>query len=106
MLHHALSALDAQAEWKSAALMPRFKALATAMNLKLRDMLFPLFVAIAGRPVALPLFDSMAFLGPDLTRARLRAALDALGGVSKQEGKRLAAAFDALPLDPPAAMSD
>lgn len=106
VLHHALSALDAQAEWESAALMPRFKALATAMNLKLRDMLFPLFVAIAGRPVALPLFDSMAFLGPDLTRARLRSALDALGGVSKQEGKQLAAAFEALPLDPPAAMSD
>jgi glutamyl-tRNA synthetase len=31
----------------------------------------------------------MALLGPDLTRARLRAALDALGGVSGKQQKKL-----------------
>ena len=105
ILHHALNALDGGTEWQSAALMARCKALAAAMGLKMRDFLFPLFVAIAGRAVALPLFDSMAFLGPDLTRARLRTALDALGGVSKKEAKRLDSAFDALPLDVPAGRS-
>jgi glutamyl-tRNA synthetase len=38
--------------------------------------------------VSLPLFDSMVFLGPDLTRVRLREALAVLG-VSKKQSKRL-----------------
>ena len=96
VLHHALRALEAVAGWHSAALMACCKELAAAMGLKLRDFLFPLFVAISGRAVALPLFDSLAFLGPDLARARIRSALDALGGVSKKEAKRLDAEFDAL----------
>ena len=58
------------------------------MQLKIRDFLKPLFVALSGRSVSLPLFDSMVFLGPDLTRMRLREALKALG-VSKKQAKRL-----------------
>ena len=103
ILHHALRALQVEATWESAALMARMKPLAAAMELKLRDFLFPLFVAIAGRAAALPLFDSMAFLGADLTRARLRSALDALGGISNKAAKRLDAEFDALPLAGPSA---
>jgi glutamyl-tRNA synthetase len=38
--------------------------------------------------VSLPLFDSMVFLGPDVTRVRLREALAAVG-VSKKQAKRL-----------------
>ena len=99
ILHHALRALDAVAAWEGATLIACCKALAAAMDLKMRDFLFPLFVAISGRPVALPLFDSLDFLGPDLTRARIRSALDALGGLSKKEAKRLDAGFDALHRD-------
>ena len=33
------------------------------------------------------LLDAMEILGPDLTRFRLRQALDLLGGVSKKENK-------------------
>ena len=57
--------------------------------MKLKDFLGPLFVAIGGKAVTLPLFDSMALLGADVTRMRLRSALEALGGVSKKEAKRL-----------------
>ena len=35
------------------------------------------------------LFDSMSVLGPDMTRARLRHALKAVGGVSKKKLKKL-----------------
>ena len=107
VLHHALKALAAPpVPWEGPALMARLKPLAGAMRLKLRDFLFPLFIAIAGRAVALPLFDSMAFLGPDLTRARLRAALDALGGVPEDEAERLAEEFDALPVAATGAAAD
>ena len=38
---------------------------------------------------SLPLIDSMEIIGPDLTRARLKNALDILGGVSKKLTKKL-----------------
>ena len=63
------------------------------MQLKLRDLMPTLFIAIAGRSRALPLFDSMAWLGRDLTRDRLRTAITALGGISKKEAKRLERAW-------------
>jgi glutamyl-tRNA synthetase len=38
----------------------------------------------------------MAFLGSDLTRTRIRTAIDALGGLSKKETRRLERAFQEL----------
>ena len=35
------------------------------------------------------LFDSMALIGPDMSRARLRHAIEVLGGVSKKQLKKL-----------------
>ena len=61
----------------------------------MRDFLSPVFVAISGKKVSLPLFDSMAILGPDLSRARLRDALNVIG-VSGKEQKKLEKAFAAL----------
>ncbi len=62
--------------------------IASAMGFKIRDFLFPLFVAISGQPVSLPLYDSMVVLGADLTRMRIRDAIDVLGGVSKKLTKK------------------
>lgn len=89
LLHHAALRLDEIVDWQRAELRDALQGLATSMEAKLRDLVRPLFIAIAGRTVALPLFDSMAYLGRDLTRARLRSALAALGGVSKKEARRL-----------------
>lgn len=79
--------LDAMRGWERQALFDTCQALAEWMQLKIRDFLFPLFIAISGRTVSLPLFDSMVFLGPDLTRVRIREALAVLG-VSKKQSKR------------------
>ena len=96
VLHHSLAMMTTVRTWESGELMGQCRALAAAMDLKLRDFLFPLFVAVSGRSAALPLFDSMAFLGPDLTRARLRGALAALGGISNKATKRLDKEFAVL----------
>jgi len=37
-------------------------------------------------------------LGPDMTRARLRNAIDILGGVSKKAAKRLEKEYAEIPL--------
>lgn len=88
ILDHVSRELDAMRHWERQALFDVCQALAGWMGLKIRDFLFPLFVAISGRTVSLPLFDSMVFLGADVTRVRIREAVSALG-VSKKQAKRL-----------------
>lgn len=88
ILFRVARAADALTDWRREKLHALCKAGAERMGLNLRDFLFPLYVALSGRPSALPLFDSMAFLGADITRMRLREAI-ALVGLSKKQRKRL-----------------
>ena len=88
ILQFVLWWLDEVREWDRDALHAGIQHLANAMGFKIRDFLFPLFVAISGQSVSLPLFDSMAVLGADLTRMRIRDAVDVLGGVSKKLAKK------------------
>jgi len=88
ILDHSLREFDAMRHWESADLFECCNALAEHLKLKLRDFLFPLFIAVSGRAVALPLFDSVEFLGPDVTRIRIRDALRVLS-VSNKHSKRL-----------------
>ncbi|MYD97700.1 MAG: glutamate--tRNA ligase [Gammaproteobacteria bacterium] len=96
ILDHATRRLDDLHDWNRDTLHDSFRALAEAMGIGMRDFLAPLFIAISGRAVSLPLFDAMAYLGRDLVRARLRSALEALGGVSKKETKRLERSYREL----------
>ena len=96
ILDHASRRFDTVEDWRRDALYAAVKSLSLAMDIRMRDFLPPLFVAVSGRSVTLPLFDSLAYLGRDLVRARLRSAIDALGGVSKKEGKRLERSFRSL----------
>jgi glutamyl-tRNA synthetase len=81
--------LEAQRTWTKDALEAVMRDMAERLDIKLRDFFAPFFVALSGRTSATPLFDTMAILGADLVRARLRAALDALGGVSGKAAKKL-----------------
>ena len=99
VLDHVGRRLDDQNGWDRDSLQAATRSLADAMGLAMRDFLAPLFVAITGRAVALPLFDSMAYLGRDMVRSRLASALAALGGVSKKKAKRLERAYADLQLD-------
>ncbi len=95
-LQFVLWRLEAQRQWDRDALNDLFVALAEAMGLKIRDLLTPVFIAISGKPVSPPLFDSMSVLGSDICRARVRHALSVLGGVSKKQAKRLEKEYQAL----------
>jgi glutamyl-tRNA synthetase len=90
VLQFVLWDLEALDSWDRASINQLFVDLAAKMGLKIRDVLAPVFVAIAGKPVSPPLFDSMALLGADMCRARVRHAIDVLGGVSKKQVRRLA----------------
>ena len=95
-LQFALWRLEAQRDWHRDALNDLFVQLAADMNIKIRDLLSPMFIAIAGKPVSPPLFDSMSILGPDLARARVRHAIIALGGISKKQARKLEKSYREL----------
>ncbi len=96
IIDHCLRSFDVARSWQRDDIYNICAALAAGLDLKLKDFLGPLFVAIGGKAVTLPLFDSMALLGADITRMRLRSALLALGGVSKKEAKRFEKSWRAL----------
>ena len=90
--------LEAQQDWSRDALFAALKDLAEAMDLKPKTLFAPLFLALSGEKIAYSIPDSMAILGPDMTRARLRNAIEACGGVSKKAAKRLEKAYADLNL--------
>ena len=86
-LQFVLWRLESQNDWHRDVLEEVFSELAKSLGIKIRELLGPVFIAFSGKSAAPPLFDSMAIVGPDLTRARIRHALNILGGVSKKQAK-------------------
>lgn len=80
-------------EWSRDSVESVCQRLSGFLGLKIRDTLFPLFVAITGKPVSTSVIDSIAILGLDISRARIRYALDVLGGISKKETKDMEKSF-------------
>jgi glutamyl-tRNA synthetase len=85
--------LEKISNWNRDTLSELFQGMAQVEEMKLKELLRPFFFAISGSAVSLPLFDSMALLGQDLSRVRLRNALQKLGdtgaGLSKKSLKSL-----------------
>ncbi len=96
VLQYALWRLEAEQQWNRDNIFNDLKAIADAMDIKLKSFLAPLFIAIAGSSASISVMDSMALLGADMTRARLRHALDVLGGVGKKKLKKMEKAYQQL----------
>ena len=64
--------------WERDSLASLFQGIAETEEKKLKELLAPFFVCLTGSKVSLPLFDGMALLGADLTRTRIRKALQLL----------------------------
>ncbi len=88
-------ALDKEANFNTETVSDTLRTMAAVMDIKTRDFLKPFFVAITGKEVSTPLFETMQVLGRDICRARLKEAADTLGGVSKKQTKRWTKEFDA-----------
>ncbi|TNC79940.1 MAG: glutamate--tRNA ligase [Oleiphilus sp.] len=98
VLQFSLWRLEAQRQWSKDNVFADIKAVSAAMGLKMGEFMQPIFIAIAGTPNSWSVMDSMAMLGPDMTRARLRHALNVLGGFSKKDSKRVEKEFKQLAL--------
>lgn len=81
VLDAALAALDAVSEWTTDALQGALAAsLVDGLGLKPRIAYGPLRVAVSGRRISPPLFESMEILGRDDTIARLKRMAVHLAG--------------------------
>ena len=96
ILQFSVWRLEEQEDFSAKTLDALFRNMAVTLELKLRDLLAPFFVALSGRRVWTPLFDSMEILGSDMVRIRLRRAIEALGGVSGKKLKKLEKEYSAL----------
>ncbi len=97
-LQYLLWTYEARSDWNRDGLFADAKAIADALDVKIKDFLFPVFVAIAGTSASFSVVDSMEIIGSDVSRARLRHAIEVLGGVSKKQTKKLEKAYRDLPV--------
>lgn len=96
LLQFALWRLESMRTWQRDDLFSELKTLSDQMGIKLKDFLAPIFIAVAGTTASISVMDSMALMGPDLSRARLRQAIDVLGQPGKKQLKKLDKAYNAL----------
>jgi glutamyl-tRNA synthetase len=76
VVRRALDKLSGLGEWSAAAIQDALQAeLVEAMGIKPRNAFGPVRVAISGRRVSPPLFESMELLGRDRSLSRLQSAL-------------------------------
>ena len=75
ILQFTLWKLENQRHWNKENIFQDLKTLSKSMNLKMKDFMFPIFVAISGTSNSWSVIDSMVMLGPDMTRSRLRNAV-------------------------------
>ncbi|MEX0618366.1 MAG: glutamate--tRNA ligase, partial [Pseudohongiellaceae bacterium] len=93
ILQLSLWRLERLETWERGSVELCLQTLAEALELKIRDFLFPLFITITGKAVSTSVIDAIAILGLEITRARFRHGLAVLGGVSKKEAKELERRF-------------
>jgi len=89
ILQITLWKLEVLPEWTEANIYATLKGLSAALNIKLRDMMAPFFIAIAGSTSSTPVMNSMYVIGADMTLNRLRHAVEVLGGLGKKKLKKL-----------------
>ncbi|MBI3947928.1 MAG: glutamate--tRNA ligase [Armatimonadetes bacterium] len=80
MLTAALEILDAERDMDADALDARLRTLADEKGWKARELFMMLRIAITGRTVSPPLFETLRAVGREITRRRLRQAAALLKG--------------------------
>ena len=96
VLQFSLWRLEAIQDWQRDTIFETLKSVADSMGIKLKPFLAPLFIAIAGSSASISVMDSMNLLGADMSRSRLRHAIDVLGGIGKKRLKKMEKAYQQL----------
>jgi glutamyl-tRNA synthetase len=70
--------IDPLLEWEAAAIEAALRAFAEAAGWETKDVFMTVRVAATGRAATPPLFDTLAVLGKEVVRRRLRRAIEVL----------------------------
>ena len=89
ILQTAIWRLEQEKSLTSDAIGKVFRDLSARLDISLRDLSRPFYVAITGAKASTPLFQSMEILGLDIVRMRLRRAIESLGGISSKKMRAL-----------------
>ena len=89
VLQYLIWRLESVSTWTRDAVEAEIRWVADSLGLKLKDVMPLVFLVLSGTRQAISAFDLAVLLGPNRTRARVRAGLEAVGGVSKKGLKRL-----------------
>ena len=85
--------LEKNTDWNAESIRAVFNRISENENIKFKKLLSIFFVAISGKPVSLPLFDTMKTLGRDMSLRRIQYAVDLLEqnnlGMGKKKLKKL-----------------
>lgn len=98
ILQFTLWACEQEPTWDKSIVEKICISLSQALALKLKFFMPPLFVAITGKKESVSVMDAMAIIGSDMTRARLRQALESVGAPSKKETKEWQKEFSEVSL--------
>ena len=97
VLQFSLWRLEELRPWRRDEIFQAVKSLAGQLGLDLKEFLMPLFIAIAGSTSSFSVIDSMVLLGPEMSRARLRHALNVcFGELGKKQQRRMEKAYAML----------
>jgi glutamyl-tRNA synthetase len=70
--------LDSILDWSAGTIEEALRSFCEGNELKPKDLFMPIRIAVTGRAATPPLFDTMAVLGKEICRSRLRAAAEIL----------------------------
>jgi glutamyl-tRNA synthetase len=97
VLQFSLWRVETIRDWQRENIFEELKALAGAMDIKLKDFLAPLFLSISGTTASFSVMDAMVLLGSDMSRARIRHALTEIyGEIGKKQLKKLEKTYQSL----------
>lgn len=90
LLQTTIWALEKEDHWNASDMDQASRLVAERFQIHHKKALMPiLYLAITGKTQGPPLFDSVALLGKERTRARLLSAIHFLGGLSKKKTETL-----------------
>ena len=96
VLQYSLWRLETIQNWNRNNIFNALESVSDGMNIKLKPFLVPLFIAITGSTASISVMDSMNLLGADMSRARLRHAIELMGGVGKKKLKKMEKVYQAI----------
>ncbi len=93
----ALTQFDAITLWNREGVEAALRRTAEVLDVKLKDVIRPMYLAVTGAAQGVPLFDAIVHLGRDIIRERLRHAMDLLGAPTAKDAKAWAEILEAAP---------